>query len=47
MTREEAIQKARRFLDCCYESWSGAKYVISEDECEAIEFLIEELKNKE
>ena len=41
MTKEEAIQSVRRFLDSCYEFWSGAKYHISEHECEAIETLIE------
>ena len=46
MTKEEAIQSARRFLDSCYEFWSGAKYHISEHECDAIEFLISELEKK-
>ena len=46
MTKEEAIQAARGFLDSCYESWCAAQHHISEYECDAIEFLIEELKKK-
>ena len=46
MTKEEAIQAARRFLDSCYEYWGGARHCISEYECDAIEFLIKELEKK-
>jgi hypothetical protein len=30
MSKEEAIQTARRFLDSCYEYWDGAQHCISE-----------------
>lgn len=47
MTKDEAIKAAESFLEGCYGCWSGAKYFISNHQCEAIETLIEEAKKSE
>lgn len=41
MTKEEAINITKAFLDDCYENWSEASHYISETECDAIEYLIQ------
>ena len=46
MEVKEARRIADEFLKSCYEFWSGASHYISEEECEAIETLIEFAKEK-
>lgn len=46
MTKEQAIVQLEKSIKMWNEFWSGAQYIISEDDIDAIECLINEVKNK-
>ena len=46
MTKEQAIVQLEKSIKMWNEFWGGASYIISEEDIEAIECLINEVKNK-
>ena len=46
MTKEQAILQLENSIKLWNEFWGGAQYTISEEDIEAIECLINEVKNK-
>jgi len=46
MTKEQAIEHLKHSIDLWYEFWGGASHYISDEDIEAIECLINEVKNK-
>lgn len=47
MTKEQAIETLEKSIKLWREFWSGCSHVISEDDIEAIECLIKEIKRKQ
>lgn len=46
MTKEQAIEQLEHSIGLWHEFWGGASHYISEEDIEAIETLIKEVKNK-
>ena len=46
MTKEQAIKQLENSIDLWNEFWGEASHYVSEDDIDAMEFLINEIKNK-
>lgn len=46
MTKEQAIEQLKHSIDLWCEFWGEASHYVSDDDIEAIECLINEVKNK-
>ena len=46
MTKEHAIEHLKQSIDLWNEFWGEASHYISDEDIEAIEYLINEVKNK-